>query len=245
MLGIPARVAVGFTSGTWKGGVWTVTDHQAHAWVEAWFAGHGWMTFDPTPGRGSLSAVYTLASDSADAVRALGTGRFLDFTPTTTPATPDTTPTLAAPDEGRGVPWWVVGLLCVPFAASAVVVAAKRVRRARRLGRQEARQLAAGVRAELVAAIVDRGADVDPQATTAALRETAQRVLRLPTGALAEALAEARYGPPERAGAAARRARAELRQVLEAAETRERPGDRLRTRLSLRSFRPGLTPSAP
>ena len=41
MLGMPARVAVGFTAGTWKGGVWTVTDYQAHAWVEAWFAGYG------------------------------------------------------------------------------------------------------------------------------------------------------------------------------------------------------------
>ena len=80
-LGIPARVAVGFTAGTWKAGVWTVTDQQAHAWVEAWFAGYGWLAFDPTPGRGTLSAVYTLASDSADAVRALGTGRFLDFSP--------------------------------------------------------------------------------------------------------------------------------------------------------------------
>ncbi len=76
--------------GTWKAGVWTVTDHQAHAWVEAWFAGYGWLAFDPTPGRGTLSAVYTLASDSADAVRALGTGRFLDFTPT-------------APSDGRRV----------------------------------------------------------------------------------------------------------------------------------------------
>ena len=51
MLGIPSRVAVGFTRGTWKSGVWTVTDYQAHAWVEAWFAGYGWLPFDPTPGR--------------------------------------------------------------------------------------------------------------------------------------------------------------------------------------------------
>ncbi len=79
MLGVPARVAVGFTSGTWRDGVWRVTDHDAHAWVEVWLAGHGWLTFDPTPGRGRLSAAYTNASDSADAVQALGTGRFLDF----------------------------------------------------------------------------------------------------------------------------------------------------------------------
>ena len=30
-----------------------MTDHDAHAWVEAWFAGYGWLTFDPTPGRGT------------------------------------------------------------------------------------------------------------------------------------------------------------------------------------------------
>ena len=39
MLGIPARVAVGFTSGTLEDGKWVVTDHDAHAWVEVWFAG--------------------------------------------------------------------------------------------------------------------------------------------------------------------------------------------------------------
>ena len=111
LLGVPARVAVGFTAGTWKGGVWTVTDHQGHAWVEAWFDGFGWLAFDPTPGRGTLSAVYTLASDSADAVRALGTGRFLDFSPplpdSGRPMTP--TPVDAAADE-RSFPWWLIVL---------------------------------------------------------------------------------------------------------------------------------------
>jgi transglutaminase-like putative cysteine protease len=242
MLGIPARVAVGFTSGTWQKGVWTVTDQQAHAWVEAWFAGYGWMTFDPTPGRGSLSAVYTLASDSADAVRALGTGRFLDITPAPPPSGPDANSPLPPP-QGPGTPWWLVGLLCLPFVVAAFVVGLKRLRRVRRLRRRDPRVLAAGVRAELLAALVDRGAEVDPDVTSTALRETSQRVLRLPTGALVDALAEARYGPPERAEAAARRARAELRNVLQAAEERERPRDRMRARLSLRSFRPGLTAS--
>ena len=36
-LGIPARVAAGFTSGKREDGGWTVTDHNAHAWVEVWF----------------------------------------------------------------------------------------------------------------------------------------------------------------------------------------------------------------
>src|SRR5205085_9857647 len=63
-LGVPARVAVGFSSGTYdaRRGVWIVTDHDAHAWVEAWFRGYRWLPFDPTsarrPERGELSAPY-------------------------------------------------------------------------------------------------------------------------------------------------------------------------------------------
>jgi protein-glutamine gamma-glutamyltransferase len=51
MGGIPARVAAGFTPGTYdaKRGRWIVTDIDAHAWVEAWFPTYGWVRFDPTP----------------------------------------------------------------------------------------------------------------------------------------------------------------------------------------------------
>ena len=72
-LGIPARVAGGFTSGKREGDSWIVTDHNAHAWVEVWFPGYGWLAFDPTPGRGSLAANYSASStgfnagDAADA----------------------------------------------------------------------------------------------------------------------------------------------------------------------------------
>jgi protein-glutamine gamma-glutamyltransferase len=74
LLGVPARVAVGFTSGTQVGGVWRVTDHNAHAWVEVWFPRHGWVAFDPTPGRGTFSGIYSFASENAQAVAALGRG---------------------------------------------------------------------------------------------------------------------------------------------------------------------------
>ena len=51
MGGVPARVAVGFTQGTYDSslGRWTVIDSDAHAWVEAWFPHYGWVRFDPTP----------------------------------------------------------------------------------------------------------------------------------------------------------------------------------------------------
>ena len=51
MQGIPARVATGFTSGSYdrRSKEYVVRDLDAHSWVEAWFPTYGWVTFDPTP----------------------------------------------------------------------------------------------------------------------------------------------------------------------------------------------------
>jgi transglutaminase-like putative cysteine protease len=50
MVGIPARVAAGFSPGRPNSdGAYVVTDFDAHAWVETYFTGIGWVTFDPTP----------------------------------------------------------------------------------------------------------------------------------------------------------------------------------------------------
>ncbi|MEP6714397.1 MAG: transglutaminaseTgpA domain-containing protein, partial [Terriglobia bacterium] len=50
-MGTPARVATGFQSGYYNdvSGMYVVRASDAHAWVEAWIAGRGWVTFDPTP----------------------------------------------------------------------------------------------------------------------------------------------------------------------------------------------------
>ena len=51
MAGVPSRVVTGFTSGSLdtKMREYVVRDLDAHSWVEAWFHGIGWVTFDPTP----------------------------------------------------------------------------------------------------------------------------------------------------------------------------------------------------
>ena len=51
MAGIPARVVTGFSTGATdtKTGEYVVRDFDAHSWVEAYYPGWGWLTFDPTP----------------------------------------------------------------------------------------------------------------------------------------------------------------------------------------------------
>lgn len=51
-LGVPARLAVGYTPGRydrWRGS-YEVKGSNAHAWVEVYFPGLGWQGFDPTAG---------------------------------------------------------------------------------------------------------------------------------------------------------------------------------------------------
>ncbi|MGW1181797.1 transglutaminase TgpA family protein [Streptomyces drozdowiczii] len=72
-LGIPARVAVGFTPGSAQpDGSYTVGLRDAHAWPELYFEGIGWTRFEPTPTRGSVPS-YTLpdapSGDTADPAR--------------------------------------------------------------------------------------------------------------------------------------------------------------------------------
>jgi hypothetical protein len=50
-LGVPARPANGFYGGAYNeyGRFYAMRQADAHAWVEVFFSGYGWITFDPTP----------------------------------------------------------------------------------------------------------------------------------------------------------------------------------------------------
>ncbi|MEU8485986.1 DUF3488 and transglutaminase-like domain-containing protein [Streptomyces sp. NPDC048641] len=64
-LGIPARVAVGFTPGSPQAdGRMSVGLRDAHAWPELYFEGVGWTRFEPTPNRGTAPD-YTRADTPA------------------------------------------------------------------------------------------------------------------------------------------------------------------------------------
>jgi transglutaminase-like putative cysteine protease len=234
LLGIPSRVAVGFTSGRWQDGVWTVTDREAHAWVEVWFAGYGWLPFDPTPGRGTLSAAYTFASDSADAVAALGTGRFLttpvfDPTPTSPAATTPSTGT----GGGRGGWLWVVALGVL--ALGTAVGVAKAAKRRWRYSTRDPRRLAVAARAEIVAFAGDQGVEIRAGAGMLELRRAIEAQLGVPAGAFAESFSRARYGPPDPASVTA--VRRDARRLVDVMRERLGTGRRLKGYFSMRSLR--------
>ncbi|HEX3622515.1 MAG TPA: DUF3488 and transglutaminase-like domain-containing protein [Acidimicrobiales bacterium] len=142
MLGLPARVAVGFTSGT-KGadGLYHVTGKEAHAWPEVYLSGYGWVAFEPTPGRGLPGA-----EDYTDVPAAQATDTPAATAPDNTAAAPDVTqpaPDVVAPPvtvpvtpSQTGPRVVVVGLLVALLALYVVGVplAKGRRRRMRRAG---------------------------------------------------------------------------------------------------------------
>ena len=51
-VGVPTRLATGYTQGDKlpDQDIYLVTDSHSHAWVEVYFPGYGWVSFEPTPG---------------------------------------------------------------------------------------------------------------------------------------------------------------------------------------------------
>jgi transglutaminase-like putative cysteine protease len=49
-IGLPTRLAIGFTAGRKTGAGYQVTDADAHTWPEVWFPRYGWVPFEPTKG---------------------------------------------------------------------------------------------------------------------------------------------------------------------------------------------------
>ena len=238
LLGVPARVAVGFTTGVRDGDEWVVTDHDAHAWVEVWFPGEGWVAFDPTPGRGTLGGDYSFASGSQAAVAALRRGQLTGKAPARPTRRPDSSDlgfTSASTSERAP---WLVGVVVLLAAAWMLAVGlGKAARRRSRYLARDPRRVATASRQELEGFLRDQGIDVGPNTTLLGLQRAVRDELGLDARAYAIAVARARYGPPETVERGARTARVELRRLLRAARRDLSLWARFRGFVSLRSLR--------
>lgn len=95
-VGLPSRVAVGFTYGDPSSTIdpatneetitWTVRGRFAHAWPEVFINGVGWVAFEPTPGRGNPDAQSYSDIEPAQSDE-LGNSVELNATTTTTTTT--------------------------------------------------------------------------------------------------------------------------------------------------------------
>jgi transglutaminase-like putative cysteine protease len=144
-LGMPARVAVGFTPGAQDPTDperYRVQGRHAHAWPEVYFPGSGWVAFEPTPGRGipggeTYTGVAAAQDDAAGApvpttTQAPTSSSAPEGGEQTSPATsePSRTRTTAASgdndDPTTPQRWWVA------VAVVAAVVGALALRASRR-----------------------------------------------------------------------------------------------------------------
>lgn len=141
-VGLPARVAVGFTAGTYDRDDerYVVSSRNAHAWPEVWLAGLGWTAFEPTPaGPQPGQADAAIGSPTADEEPETSPSTTATTTPgaSATPA-PDAAPLPGASEVSAGAPstddgsGWdrgrIILLVAVLALAGAAVLLVRRVR---------------------------------------------------------------------------------------------------------------------
>ncbi|CAO5232887.1 protein-glutamine gamma-glutamyltransferase [Frankia sp. AgKG'84/4] len=155
MLGIPARVAIGFVPGERQAdGSYLVTNRQAHAWPEVYFPSAGWVSFEPTrrsdgetsapayapAGAGDPDGTLPAPGTDSEPTPTLAPGSGPLPVPTTGPA-PGSTDSPAPDADGTGtdaaagIPSWAVGLIVAAVLGLMLLAAPAALRRRRRRGR--------------------------------------------------------------------------------------------------------------
>jgi transglutaminase-like putative cysteine protease len=258
VIGIPARVATGYTQGTpgRAPGEWIVSSHDAHAWPELYFEGIGWLRFEPTPTGGDGQGTATIPSYSVPApVGGPGTpGEEGGEEENTVQPTPSASPGLAAGQRPRELPdrapgagaanagadenrlpvGWLLAATGVILALAVPAVVRRLTRRRRWRTAKDAYGAATAAWLELRDDVLDHGlawtASESPRAVVRRLGERFDG-----DGPAAKALAgiaraeeRARYAPAPDPGA---RLRADGRLVRQALARSVGRGARLRARL--------------
>ena len=238
MLGVPARVAFGFSQGTLDGSRRVVTNRDAHAWVEVRFPYAGWVSFEPTPSKSLESA--TSPSNTVNpsdivlpggSLAGLGDGGLL--------------PNGARPNRGsvgaangakatvdEASPWprrllILIGLVLVLVVLGLLIwlVKASTASRARRT--ENPRHVAIAAHAEIEGWLDDQGIATRGEAI-GDVGARVQATFAVPTERWVDAVVLARYGPPDASAAAVHIVRAETRRLRGAMRDRCTRYERMR-----------------
>ncbi len=267
MLGIPARVAEGFTEGRRlaRSTISVIDDRAAHAWVEVDFGAYGWVPFEPTPTR-TLPGTYSSSNprfaltkptkgSSGGTTAASPVPRiqcFLDGTCAGGKAgggkKDGATGGGRAGREGAGSsgaaptppyrPGFVLSLLLIVGLAVLFLLAAKRLRLVRGRLVADARGAAAASRVELERYVLDQGVSGPIRTLTAEeFAVMLHREFGVDARAWARLATSARYGPANSVGDAAR-IRGESRAVRRDIAGRLTRGERTMGAFRLRSLLP-------
>ncbi len=212
MDGIPARVASGFLPGSRSSpsAAFKLRGPDAHAWVEVFFTGIGWVAFDPTPsqhlslpaggGGSELSAAQLAASSRARPGRSQAR---LPLHRSAVAGTP-----------GGDWGWWLLGALGALAGLSAMLVLA--LWRAHTARRRSAENGGDDAIAELARALSRLGQELPPGTTLSELeRRLSDSQGPRATGYL-RSLQALRYAPGSELRAPSSRERRQLRRALTA-----------------------------
>ena len=206
MLGVPTRVAAGFSPGSYNRdtGEYRVRDLDAHSWVEVYFTGIGWVPFDPTPtaspAESQSAGVAATSAASADAGEVAN--------PRGGVAAERVSPGSGVASGADGTPDWVVPVLILAAITLLGAAGWYVVRRLRVQHRLNPEELAEAQLAELLRALRRLDWRVPAATTLLGLERRLLRGAGPHSAGYARGLREHRYDPrsPRAPGARERRA---------------------------------------
>ncbi|MBD8485154.1 transglutaminase domain-containing protein [Frigoribacterium sp. CFBP 8759] len=229
-LGIPSRVAVGFLPGDLQGvgddAAFRVSSDDLHTWPELYFAGLGWVPFEPTVGLGAPQQYLQqtgvepsdVPSDDASTSPDASTAPSASAAPTSAAPGASATPTSTASGQGAGggpVPTIALSVLAALALAALVVPSGLRAGRRRRRLSASPPDLALHAWHEVVDTARDLAVPVTAAMTPPAVADLlAQRLAVLGDGAAATATTSP--APSPRRTATAQEARAASVALLDA-----------------------------
>jgi protein-glutamine gamma-glutamyltransferase len=231
MAGIPARVAAGFSPGSYNKdtGEYRVRDLDAHSWVEVWFTGIGWVPFDPTPERSPAQSQSSALATSAAAADAGEARQIRQGVAASEVAGENAANGAGAGEIGWVVPVLILLLVVLPLGLAGLVLG-RRLNRVRSLPPGELAEVQLW---ELRRALVRLGWDIPASTTLLGLERRLGRFAGPASQAYASELRATRYDPRAPSAPSLRERRA-LRREL----TRGSACDRLRGLLAIPPLAP-------